>query len=355
MRTLRYLDFLFAIFKAKLSLKKIPLVVGLNVTNRCNLQCAYCYGSYSRRTDADFSNQELLELIEELAIMGTRLIHLGGGEPLMRADIADIIDKIKSKNMLCFMNTNGLLIPDRIKEIRSLDALTISLDGDEHANDSSRGQGSFKKIIKAIDIARAEGLRLSTNTVINRNNLNSLDTIISLAKAKDFTAEFNLPYEQASKNKISDISNLSDNEVEAVLRKLIALEKNGAPLSFSVTSREYALSWPLPYSQKIIYDNYPTAFRIIKCYMGHFMCLIDSDGLVYPCGQLLGKFPALNIREVGFKKAWASLIENRPCKACYCICFTEFNQLFGLRPAMLFSTANRFFRKYKKGKKAAIQ
>ena len=45
--------------------------------------------------------------------------------------------------------------------------------------------------------------------------------------------------------------------------------------------------------------------------MGRFMCLIEPDGFVYPCGQLIGKFPALNIREVGFKKAWENLFTKK--------------------------------------------
>lgn len=349
MRTLIYLNFLLNIFKARLFFRRIPLVVGLNVTNRCNLKCTYCYGGYSSRVDRDFTKEELFDLIEELAGMGTRLIHLGGGEPLIRADIGEIIDKIKSKNILCFMNTNGLLIPDKIEEIRKLDALTISIDGDEYTNDSTRGSGTFKKIMKAIELAKAQGLSISTNTVVNRNNLNSPDAIISLAQRLGFTAEFNLPYERAVNGKGDDILNLSDNEIRAVLGKLIDYEKRGAPLSFSISSRKYALSWPLPYSQKIIYGRPPAGFKAIKCYMGRFMCLIDSDGLVYPCGQLLRNFPVLNVHEIGFKKAWESLIKERICKTCYCICFTEFNQLFGLRPAMLFSTARRFLKKRKTG------
>lgn len=135
---LTYVNFLLDIIQGRIFSRAKPLVVGLNVTGRCNLQCTYCYGAYASRTDKDFTKNELFDLIDDLASMGTRLIHLGGGEPLIRADIGEIIDKIKSKNILCFMNTNGLLIPDRINQIHKLDALTISIDGDEHTNDSTR-------------------------------------------------------------------------------------------------------------------------------------------------------------------------------------------------------------------------
>ena len=343
-----YTGFLLDIVKGRIFSRIKPLVVGLNVTNRCNLKCPYCCGDYHNRSTAkDFTKEELFDLIETLSRMGTRVIYVSGGEPLIRDDIGEVIDKIKSKNMLCFMNTNGTLVPKKIEEIRKLDSLTISLDGDEYSNDINRGSGTFKKILEAIRVVTNQGLPVSTTTVINRNNLNSLDTVISLARKLRYTAEFNLPYEQTLGNRDNPVMQLSDSEIRTVLKKLIEQGKNGAPLSFSAASRKYALSWPLPYSQKIMYNAPPPGFKIINCYMGRFMCLIDSDGLVYPCGQLLGKFPAMNIHKVGFEKAWENTLKKKTCKTCYCICLTEFNQLFGLRPVMLLSTTIRFLRRKK--------
>ena len=345
MKALPYIHLVADIIKARLLHEVKPLVVCLNVTNRCNLKCAYCYGDYPNRTARDFTKGQLFSLIEKLSRMGTRLIHVSGGEPLIRDDIADIIQKIKSKNMLCFMNTNGILIPDKIHEIKKLDAITISLDGDETSNDATRGQGTFKRIIKAIEIAIAHGIPVSTNTVLNSNNVSSIDTIIARARKMDFTAEFNLPYEQSLGNVDNEAVKLTDDTIRTFLNKLIAETKNGSPLSFSVTTRKYALSWPFSFSEKIMYGMPEHGFKLIHCYMGQLMCLIDSDGLVYPCGQLMGKFPALNIHASGFEAAWENTRTKRTCMSCYGMCFTEFNQLFNLKPNILFSTAARFFKR----------
>lgn len=199
----------------------------------------------------------------------------------------------------------------------------------------------FNALLKRHLLLEKKPLILSTNTVINANNFNSLDTIISMAKTLGFTAEFSLPYEQALGNKDNPALLLDDQNIKMVLKTLIRHKDAGAPISFSNASRRYALKWPLSYNQKIIYDNLPVSFKFVTCYMGRFMCLIDSDGLVYPCGQLIGNFPAQDIRIVGFKKAWESLLENRRCKACYSICFTEFNQFFALKPSVLLSAALR--------------
>ena len=110
----RYLKFFLDVVRARLFLDIKPLVVGLNVTNRCNLCCSYCYGDYSKRKSRDFTTEELLNLIKELRKMGTRAIYISGGEPLLREDIGTIIDAVKDENMFCFINSNGVLVPDKI-------------------------------------------------------------------------------------------------------------------------------------------------------------------------------------------------------------------------------------------------
>jgi len=344
----RYLKFFLDVVRARLFLDIKPLVVGLNVTNRCNLCCSYCYGDYSKRKSRDFTTEELLNLIKELRKMGTRAIYISGGEPLLREDIGTIIDAVKDENMFCFINSNGVLVPDKIKYLKGLDSITISLDGDEQANDINRGKGTFLKIIKAIKVARAEGLKVITNTVINLNNLNSIDTIISLAKDLGFTTEFNLPYEQSLGNKDNPTMRLGDENIKMVLKKLIKYKEQGAPMSYSNVIRQYALRWPFSYDKKIIYDDLPDDFKMTDCYMGRFMCLIEPDGFVYPCGQLIGKFPALNIHEVGFKRAWDNLLEKRTCKTCYSLCFNAFNQFFALKPSVVISNAIRYLKGFMK-------
>ena len=200
-----YIGFFFDLMKAKLFSVNIPLIVALNITNRCNLNCTYCYGDYYNRKTRDFTKQELFDLIETLYKMGTRIIYLSGGEPLLRKDVGEIIDTIKSKNMLCFLNSNGLLVPNKLNEIKNIDSLTISLDGKEDVNDKNRGQGTYKRAVKAIEVAKDAGIHVATNTVINQDTLYSVDYVISLANKLGFTAEFNLPYAQSMGNKNNPI------------------------------------------------------------------------------------------------------------------------------------------------------
>lgn len=341
MRVLEHISLLGKLVKCRLLNQDIPLQVSLAVTSRCNYRCIYCYGAYYDRKDKDFPTKVWLDLIDEVVYMGAQLIHLGGGEPLLRNDIEEIINKVKDKNIICRMNTNGALIPKKIKQLKRLDSICVSLDGKKMANDKNRGDGTFEEIIAGIKCAKENGIPVHVSAVITTNSIDAVDEVLELAKDIGFMVEFGLPYEQTTANKDHPAVKLYDAQVKAFLKKLLRYKNEGYPVFYSNSTYQYALRWPTSYREKILYNNIPKDFEVIDCYMGRYMCFVDGDGLVYPCGQLIGSFPALNFTEVGFKKAWENLQKNKTCKTCYCPCFIEFNQVYGLEPNVLINNAKR--------------
>lgn len=329
--------FAASLAKGRILRKNIPLSVGVPVTNRCNFDCIYCYGDYHNRTSRDFTRDEIFGLIDELSSMGTRWITLTGGEPLLREDIGEIVNKIKQKRIICSMNSNASFIVQKIDAVKKLDALTISLDGIGISNDKNRGNGTYEMITEGIKCLKRNKVRFDTVTVLTKNNIDSIDEILHLAKKLNFMAEFNLIQQSNLNAGIQNDFCLEDQTIKRVLRKLIKYKKEGYPLLYAISSREYALKWPTSYKIPIL-DNIPKDFDYIKCYMGKYMCLIDGDGFVYPCSQLIGNFPALNFLEVGFKKAWENLEKEKKCEACYAVCYNEFNQIFAMKPDVWWNT-----------------
>lgn len=337
MSIIDYATFAGRIVKGRMLRKNIPLSVGIPVTNRCNFNCIYCYGDYYNRRHRDFTTDELLRLIDELYMMGTKWITITGGEPLLRDDVDIIIDKIKQRKIICSMNSNGSLIPAKINVVKKLDAITVSLDGIGQPNDKNRGEGSFQRIMEGINCLKENRIPFDTVTVLTKNNVNDIDEIIDLARRLDFMVEFNLiQYSNLKTGSQNDFC-LEDETIKKVLRKLIEYKRKGYPILYAISSREYALKWPTSYKNTFLKDI-PQGFRYLKCYMGKYMCLIDGDGLVYPCSQLIGNFPALNFLEVGFAKAWENLEKNKKCKVCYAVCYNEFNQIFAMKPDVWWNT-----------------
>ena len=87
-------------------------------------------GDYGHRKGIpDFTTRELLKIIDELKEMGTRILTLHGGESLLQRDFGEIVNYAKLKGFYVSLNSNGTLVPKRISELKYLDNLCISMDG----------------------------------------------------------------------------------------------------------------------------------------------------------------------------------------------------------------------------------
>lgn len=326
------LAFFSTLLKDKIAGGRTPLVVVLNVTFRCNLQCGYCYGQYFNRKDRDFTTQELLDLIDDLGNIGTRSLTLGGGEPLVRNDIGDVIKKAKDNGIECGMNTNGLLIPKRIKELKSIDMVTVSIDGPKEMNDPNRGSGSFEKIMAGIDAALEAGIKVHTTTVLTHYNYKAIDWIVEMARQKGIQAEFNLLFNQSEGKGDSDRFMAENGAFRRAVNRIVELKSKGEPILFSEKVYRYVANWP-DYHTRVIMGKEPD-FNYIPCYAGRFMIFIDADGRTYPCVQLIDIFNGLDFRKVGIKKAWDNC-DMHTCKACYFPCFNEFNAIMDFSPKVI--------------------
>src|SRR5258706_3092787 len=108
---------------------KHPVLAHIVPIRRCNLSCAYC-NKYD-----DFSNpvplETMHERIDHLGRLGTTVITISGGEPLLHPELDQIIARIRKNGAIAGMITNGyLLVEERIKRLNDagLDHMQISID-----------------------------------------------------------------------------------------------------------------------------------------------------------------------------------------------------------------------------------
>jgi len=112
-----------------LASKDHPILAHIIPMRRCNLACAYCneYDDHSKPVALD----EMIRRLDHLADLGTNVITISGGEPLLHPELDDIIAHIRRRGMIAGMITNGyLLTADRVKRLNraGLDHLQISVD-----------------------------------------------------------------------------------------------------------------------------------------------------------------------------------------------------------------------------------
>ena len=122
-----------------------PIDAHIIPIRRCNLSCTYCneFDSFSKPVPT----AEMLHRIDRLASLGTAIITISGGEPLLHPDLDELIRRIRHDGMLAGLITNGyLLTPERIERLNraGLDHLQISID-------NVRPDEVSKKSLKVLD------------------------------------------------------------------------------------------------------------------------------------------------------------------------------------------------------------
>ena len=134
-------------------------------TRRCNLACGYCneYDDYS----APVSTDVMLRRIDLLAGLGTSIVTISGGEPLLHPEIERIISRIRDHDMIAGMITNGyLLTPKKIEALNyaGLEHLQISIDNRQPDDVSMK---SLKVLDKKLEyLAEYAEFAVNINSVI---------------------------------------------------------------------------------------------------------------------------------------------------------------------------------------------
>ena len=109
-----------------------PVHAVWEITLACDLKCHHCGSRAGKRRPDELTTEECLDLVRQLARMGTREVTLIGGEAYLRRDWVEIIREIRDQGMDCTMQSGGLNLTDeRIKAAADagLQALGISIDG----------------------------------------------------------------------------------------------------------------------------------------------------------------------------------------------------------------------------------
>ena len=106
-----------------------PLLAHIIPMRRCNLACTYCneYDDFSKPVPIE----EMYRRIDKLGSLGTAVVTISGGEPLMHPELDDVIRRIRANGMIAGLITNGyLLVAERIQRLNraGLEWLQISID-----------------------------------------------------------------------------------------------------------------------------------------------------------------------------------------------------------------------------------
>src|SRR5437588_9717782 len=106
-----------------------PLLAHIIPIRRCNLACTYCneFDDFSQPVPTE----TMFQRVDKLAELGTSVITISGGEPLLHPELDAIIGRIRKNGTISGLITNGyLLVAERIQRLNrvGLEWLQISID-----------------------------------------------------------------------------------------------------------------------------------------------------------------------------------------------------------------------------------
>jgi len=161
--------------------RHVPIHVVWELTLACNLKCQHCGSRAGRPRPDELTTAECLDVVDQLARLGTREVTLIGGEAYLRPDWTEIVHAIRGHGMYCAMQTGARNLTDGRLEAAveaGLQGLGVSIDGLPELHDRIRGvPGSYRMAIDALRRAKAAGLATSVNTVIGAPTVDELPGI----------------------------------------------------------------------------------------------------------------------------------------------------------------------------------
>ena len=288
-----------------------PRLLFWETTKACNLKCKHCRAVPILKPAPDELNEEeALGLIDSAADLGVKIFVFSGGEPLLRPDLLDLIDRVRHHGMEAAIATNGTLLDAAIvQEIhnRRVARVSVSLDGaTASVHDTFRGQpGSFGQALDGMKWLDRFMQPFQVNTTVTRQNMHSLGQMIDLAQEVGACAVhlfFLVPVGCGAE--IPESERISADEYEDLLqwfadervRRSIELRATCAP-HLQRVERQRKKAADVGDSLK----GHPAGMSK-GCLAGTGIVFVGSRGGVQPCGYM--PLVVGNVRKTKLKRLW---------------------------------------------------
>jgi len=318
--------------------KKRPVFAHLLLTNRCNLDCRYCFVDVNTIQKTDLDLDEWKHTVRELRKQGCVAITLMGGEPLLFKGLDELVDYANSIGLFTDLITNGIGIEKHFGTVSKMNSVMVSLDGPLEENDFNRGKRSFEYARNAIRELKRKKIPVRINCIVTRQNKDCLSWLLDFAWKHKAPITFNLPSEFPHNAKAFEQEIMpSPQDVRKFYKQLLHYKLNDSIKNPLILASEetllHILDYSLPYQEIAWRTESDKMDSKNTCLFGQTWIHVNSNGDIYPCSQLWNKpdmFQPKNVRTDGIKAALENSSDLK-CKACFCLAPSEWRRTFTLK------------------------
>jgi MoaA/NifB/PqqE/SkfB family radical SAM enzyme len=267
-----------------------PLLAHLIPMRRCNLACKYCneYDDVSKPVPLEL----MFRRVDKLGELGTSVVTISGGEPLLHPELDEIIRRIRLHGIVSGMITNGyLLVPERIERLNraGLEWLQISID---NVNPDDVSKKSLKVLDKKLQmLAEYADFHVNINSVVGGGVHNPQDALTIGKRALELGFSSTIGIIHDGQGQLQPLGE----EERSIYHEMKALERR----SFTRINA----------FQDNIALGRPNQWR---CRAGARYLYICEDGLVHYCSQQRG-YPAVPLENYTVEDIRREYLTEKSC------------------------------------------
>ena len=279
------------------------------VTNSCNLRCKQCHACSGHPMPGELDTEEGKRLLDSIAsIEEFRMLALGGGEPLVRPDIVELVAYARNLGLEISIATNGTLLTKELaKEFKKLGVTNIAVG--LNANDEAIHEqitnvpGSFALSKNAAYATLEAGMNLQINTTVMKENRPAIPGLLDFAS--EVNAQIVLLYQLVPEGRGEEDMELSMREYKALTEMVADKQKANRSIIEPTCSPQY---WAYLMSRNsnghkpsgLAMKLAETLFK--GCVAGSGLCYVKPDGEVWPCPFV--PLSAGNVRDHPLEYLW---------------------------------------------------
>lgn len=262
-----------------------------SITGRCNYRCRHCYMDAPDGALGELSHEEAVELIDQMADCGVLRVDITGGEPFVRKDFWQLIDRILSHNMtIGQVYTNGWLLTEQVLEefenrgIRP--GINISLDC-LGWHDWLRGvEGAEEAALSALSLCKKRGFPTGVATCIHKGNLASFRETVNRLAELGITAikAANISDTDLWKQNSQGLELTYGEYVDAMLAYIPAFFADGMPMDLILCGVAELNRGSTDYH--VIPERWDGTESCLDCHLcgaARASCYITPEGRLLPC------------------------------------------------------------------------